>query len=323
MTPTELPRLLFGPDDADAFTLFQQYEAERFQRKLRHADDSRPMGMRLSNPCPCCRVKAVFDPWYSLPIDEGVGDRGHEMESRVRACLLRDTDHEAQVPIEWGDGNKSAWDFMVGNHIPTWSIADADAILEVKSAINGTAPTATHKAQVTRMAAADDRADHCLVDFLIVSPSSYQCWHTGYYITEDELAPARAELEACIKAHDYLDQLDDPTTSTEWDSDEWWQELGVAQCSKCKQITTVDGDNAMERAAWRLDLTSAALREAKAAYDTARTAAAERFDAMRERKELPADARVETWMPRMRFYRDSRGVFRCDPVKDKQQEDAA
>lgn len=228
--------LLFHTDDE--FEAFVQYERER-----RAHSNMRPAGARLSTVCPVRLVQAVHDERANQPIDIGDAERGHEMESRVRATLLAGVPHEYQPRVDWAKGI-SAFDMRELDNGDIWDIKSTTGRIEYKPVT------------LRRMVAAGMPIGS-VVRILVVHPGNYR-WSGPHDVPLEERDHDHYTLELgrIVKAFDQLERVQDPARLTDWRRGAWWGETFglVCSCGGCTDHTQLEANQAVEKMGFRYEL---------------------------------------------------------------------
>lgn len=248
-----LPDKLLFRDSAE-FVTFCQYEAERRAKKERDGG-GRPLGLRLSTVCPQRMVKAVFDPKkFSTPIDEGDAERGHEMESRYRAIVLRDIEHEYQPVVDWGIGI-SAFDFLVDGQLA-----------ELKSTIGAMTMHTDWRTTTERRMVANNMSAGSVVDVYAVHPGNLDLRGPFHVELSAQLIEEHGEQLAAIRnAYAFFAPMPIPEKADQWDSAEWWELIGLpCKCGWCEPLRGCDASPALERMIARYHLHRSVFEDAVA-----------------------------------------------------------
>lgn len=254
----ELPeRLIFANDSQ--FEAFYTYEQERRAIAAR-TGGARPLGVRLSTPCPVRMVKSVFDPeGFSLPVDPGDAERGHEFESRWRAICLQGIDHEYQPSIDYGIG-VSAWDVVV----PDWDVPT----IELKTTIGklGSVHTDWRTTTERRMVAAGMQPG-ALVNVFAIHPGNLR--NVGpleVELSEDAHAKHAELLWGVQSALEALTKFETPETRKEWNDAAWWKQQHQIECvcGWCIPLKEWEANDAIERLISRYHLHALAIDELEA-----------------------------------------------------------
>jgi hypothetical protein len=231
----ERRHLLFQSDDEfDAFV--------RFERERRAHSSMRPAGARLSTVCPVRLVQAVHDDRAEQPIDPGDAERGHEMESRIRATMLHGEPHEYQPRVDWSHG------------VSAFDVRETDGTLwDFKSS----AGRIEYKPVTLRRMVAAGMDVGSVVRILVVHPGNYT-WNGPYDVELDE--PTRdhyaIELRKIGTALDQLKAEKHPERGSDWRVRAWWATTFglVCSCGGCTDHTELEANNAVERMGFRMEL---------------------------------------------------------------------
>lgn len=244
------PNLIFqSPDEREAFFEFERQRAAR--------SDVRPFGARLSTPCPVRMVQAIFDESARTPIDPGDAERGHEMESRVRATLLAGIEHQHQPRIDWAHG-VSAFDIR---------LAASGDLLELKSTVGRLNVHHDYKTTTLRRMVAAGMSAGDAVQIIVVSPSNYR--FAGPFpvvLTQDDVERWTVQLGKVGKALAYLAPDDAPERSDTWREGAWWrQRFGLeCDCGGCTDHTQIDANGKVESLGFRWELAMDSVEAASA-----------------------------------------------------------
>jgi hypothetical protein len=170
LTTLDLFKIL---DDRDQLRKLHAIQLERLAENEITGGD-RPEGMRLSTADPVRRVKAALDPFWQTPFDEGVGARGHALEAYLEVALFHGTyaplsgkAYESQVPIQWHEQGRSAFDF-VAEH------AGGERVISCKSSIGGGTPSKANADQERRMMALAGYPPGTLFEVWVVDPGTFR-----------------------------------------------------------------------------------------------------------------------------------------------------
>lgn len=257
MTTLHRTHLTFQSDAE--FNAYVAYERERRARSA-----NRPMGARLSTPCPVRMCQAVYDDSAQSPIDPGDAERGHEIESRVRATLLYDVKHAHQPRVDWSHG-VTANDMLM--HEPVPDLLDADDLVEVKSTIGSMGVHPDHRATTTRRMVAANMPVGSVVKLLVVHPGNYR-WAGPFDIVLDQDAQDRwsLQLSKIASTLNLLATIDAPERQDWWRLRTWWNQRGLAcDCGGCTDHIEVEPNDALVRLAYRYAIELDAADEAAAA----------------------------------------------------------
>jgi hypothetical protein len=315
MTPTTIDLFTIHHHD---HLLDQLHTCQRERLAERAAGgDERPAGMRLSIPDPVRRVKAAFDPFWQLQLDEGVGMRGHVLEDYLEVALfhglhepLTGTAYDAQVAIQWHEQGRSAFDFVA-------QLDDARRVISCKSSIRSDKPSSANVAQEKRMLALAGYPADSTFQIWVINPSTLRA--TGphpYTLTSDDITAAHAELAAVSEAYAYFADLADPTRSPVWnDADAWRERFGLESTSGAFRYASLEASDAIDKRnlAYLRARENARLAKAEeeAARELIRTHVTEQLDAAK-RDGIDAKSVIAYGVDDMAIYTvDKRGAMRC------------
>ncbi len=231
--------------------LHSAQSARLLEREFTGGD--RPAGMRLSTADPVRRVKAVFEPFWNLRFDEGVGTRGHILEDYLQVALFDDDTlggrylhhvYQSQVAIQWHTHGRSAFDFVVEN------VNATDRVVSCKSSIGGGKPTSSNVAQERRMMALAGYPAGSVFEIWVVDPGTMRAVGPYEYTLEHQhITEARMELAGVSKAFKFWSGMDaDPTQHPYWnDPDAWIGSFGLGSTSGAFRFDTLDASGAIEK----------------------------------------------------------------------------
>lgn len=229
---TDRSHLLFLDDaEFDAFV--------RLERERRRRSNDRPPGARLSTDCPVRMVQAVYDEQARISIDAGDAERGHEMESRIRATLLAGVEHDYQPPVVWASG-VSAFDVRTTADGMLWDFKSTKNALRLHSEY----VTVTQRRMVAAGMSVGSR-----VGIIVASPTNYR-WAGPFHVvlTGEAHELYTTQLGSVAGAFAMLDAVQTPEGLPSWRSARWWREqFGLAcTCGGCVDHTRMDASSAIE-----------------------------------------------------------------------------
>lgn len=233
----------------------------------------RPNGMRLSCADPIRRVKAVFEPFWALSLDDGIAARGHALEAYLEVALFHGTyaplagkQYESQVTVQWHEHGRTAHDFVVSNHM------GADRVISCKSSKHGGKPSADNVNQERRMMALGGYPAGSVFEVWVLNPGTMRAEGPFEYALEQEhIDAARAELAGVSKAYAHFASLPDPTGSPDWnDPVAWRNAFGLESTSGAFRYTSLDASGAIESRNRAYLRAKAKADEAKRELDTAK-----------------------------------------------------
>lgn len=238
-------------------TVAQETELYRLRLK-RIADDAftggERNGLRLSIDDPVRRVKAYFDSFWTIHIDQGIAARGYLMEDLVEVVVMQGStyggaEYTAQVPIMWGPkeaGSVSAFDFTVERLL-------TEKPVSVKSVDTGTRveilkPSTANIRQETRM----------LIEAGYAVGSEWDTWVGSLAqmavrgpftntLTQDVVDAYLLEQAGVAKAWALFNDVEDPKAHPWWnDSAAWREQFGLESTSGAFRFDSLDANGAVE-----------------------------------------------------------------------------
>lgn len=230
----------------DRLAKLHELQRDRLNERVITGGD-RPRGLRLSIADPVRRVKAYFDPFWTLHIDDGVGERGHVLEDYLEVALFHTPGaryerhpYETQAPIQWHQNGRSAFDFVVRTNGP-------DRVVSCKSSIRGLTPTSANVEQERRMMALAGFAAGSVFEVWVIDPSAMRAHGPHEYeLAQEHIDAARKELRGVTDAVRHFEAFTEPTSEPEWNDPEWWRGLGLVSNSGAFRLETLDASGAIE-----------------------------------------------------------------------------
>lgn len=234
---------------------------------------ARPHGMRLSTADPIRRVKAAFDPFWNVRLDEGMSERGYLAEDLTEVALfhgeyavLGGKSYAAQVPVQWSEHGQTAHDFVVFDHLA------GDYVISIKSSINDTKPSKANLDQERRMLALGGYPAGTTWGTWMVNPSTLRA--VGPHeetLTQEDIDAAKAEFSRVTTAYNYFAAKESPTDDPAWnDSSAWWEMFGLRSTSGAFRFDTLDASAPIEKRARGFVNARRARKAAELAEETAK-----------------------------------------------------
>lgn len=271
--------------EPDALHALHAIQLQRVRERA-FTDNERPVGARLSIDDPVRRVKAIFDPFWRVHIDDGIGERGYLCEDLLEICVIsndtgpyRHGTYQAQVEIPWGptgQGWSSAFDFNVSGSASGSRVVSCKS--SAKAPVDVLVPSAANVAQERRMLALAGSPAGTPFDVWMVHPGMLAARGPFTHLLEQQhIDDALAEAEAVANAWRFFVQLDlTPEQLRDhpvWNSPaEWRERWGLVSTSGAFHYRSLDASDAIEA---RVEAFLHARREAadaNAAADAAKRA---------------------------------------------------
>lgn len=218
------------------------------------------LGLRLSIDDPVRRVKAYFDRFWLVNIEERIGARGFLFEDLVEIAVMQDkrspyggAPYVAQVPIEWGPrqaGSVSAFDFVAHHQM-------RDLPVSVKSKDTGVPvskmkPSTANLRQEARM----------LVEAGYPAGSEWHTWIGSLgqmevrgpfvnMLTEEQVNAYGSERAGVAEAFAHFAEVErrgrDVTTDPMWnDPSAWYRNFGLRTSSGAFRYTDLTANPEVE-----------------------------------------------------------------------------
>lgn len=213
------------------------------------------LGMRLSIDDPVRRVKAFFEPFWRVHIDEGTSARGYMMEDLVEVAVMRNPEsvyrgarYDSQVQIPWGPtdaASVSAFDFVTKDPAIPISVKSVDT----GKPVDKLKPSTANIRQEVRM----------LVEAGYRAGTEWHTWMGSlgqmrvrgpfvHVLTQEAMDAYLVEREAVDRAWRYFASVKDPLRDPSWnDPDAWVSMLGLVSTSGAFRFASLDANGAIER----------------------------------------------------------------------------